>query len=364
MNSVARRVRPAPDENLSAARQYQRAAPVVLPLPPRPAEIPTSGLLPLDHLLAVATGGPIFPGRAPTFPARFQGPESSPGGARRFSLLTYNVWGIPPLAGYGSSDPHRFETIGDRLAATGHDVVCLQEVWDARSLVILARAGRRFPYVSEGAPCRGSLGRLFRTTGLVTLSAHPVVRSETLVFSSTSGIERCVKKGMLWTRIRLPGGRELDVYNCHLASKPESLNTYCVSEEECVRVRGAQVAEAAEWVARRRESGIPVIVAGDCNCEEDSAERRALEAAFGHDLYRTRHPAVHGTPAEREERAGVTYDTGGANIYAAFREEPSERLDYVFLGRGPRPSVAAAREFTSEPLSDHYAVSVTLAGNL
>ena len=92
------------------------------------------------------------------------------------SLLSYNVWGLPKLFGFGSPEPERYSRIAQILRTRDYDVVALQEMWDRKTDIITRGSGFEFSAHATG------VSGLFGKSGLATLSRHPIVRTASHMF--------------------------------------------------------------------------------------------------------------------------------------------------------------------------------------
>ena len=276
----------------------------------------------------------------------------------RISLLTWNVWGLPFALGFGSKAPWRYEAIAAKLKGSAYDVVALQEMWDRRTDVILHQSG--FQYAAAGKKMHG----LRNSSGLLTLSRYPIAASETLAFSQKSGIEHFVNKGALFTRVVLPTGQCLDIYNVHLASPPEGLNHCFTTDAAAAAIRAAQIKELDNWVNSRRVADVPVILMGDFNTGEESKEYLLLKQRFSNDLYRARYPCVD--LCNQRTFLGHTFDSL-ANRWA-LGKGPTGRLDQIWLPFMNTDELTVQSMVTipeaGHELSDHYglATAVTFFG--
>jgi endonuclease/exonuclease/phosphatase family metal-dependent hydrolase len=271
-------------------------------------------------------------------------------------LLSLNVWGLPQLCGMGSIDPHRFEIITDQLKKGSDDIVLLQEMWDSQTNSILENSG--FPYIGKATK-----DGLIHGSGLITLSRFPILETEFLQFSETSGLERFVKKGALRTRIRLPSDDIIDVINVHFASPPEKINKLFVSYRHYEEIIHAQLQELRLWLSQRNSAPDMTIVGGDFNIREDHKFYPEMKNAFGVDVYRLRH-GVEGYSwcDDNLARVGFTFDPS-FNSYARRSQYHPERIDYFWIDEKNIENAACGSQmrFTSEHVSDHFGVELTIA---
>ncbi len=96
-------------------------------------------------------------------------------------FLTYNVWGLPRLFGFGARDFWRYEKIAQVLSAGSCHIVGLQEVWNGAARSLVEKSA--FPYVGGG----DRAGKFLRSSGLVTLSRSPIIYEESIAFGERSG---------------------------------------------------------------------------------------------------------------------------------------------------------------------------------
>lgn len=320
------------------------SAPLSLGIPPE------RGLLPIRCAKGVSALCSLTPHELfRFFTATTAEPHLVPRHAQSITLGSFNVCGLPlPRV----REPQRFEEIGALLTNGDVEVWTLQEMWSAASRRTFSHLQGRFYFrLADGTPRQAF--RLFGKSGLITLSRHPITDSRFVPFTHTYGVERTVRKGVLWTRIAHPAGL-IDVFNVHLISPPESLNRWMTREDRIDRVRVRQVRDLRRVMDQVRTAGVPQFISGDCNAAEGSLAHLSLTRGDLVDLYRARHPAGCG-------RAGFTFDTELNRLAALCGEEYRARLDYI-VGRGlpEHLCVDAYSPDLPRPLSDHYPLIVRM----
>lgn len=254
-------------------------------------------------------------------------------------ILTLNTWGFRwPL---GRHRDLRLSRLSAHLRTTPYDLVALQELWGSSS-DHLAASGLRW-VEPQGPPHRGPR----RDAHGLGLKVRPGLRAERVrlgLFSRGSGFDLLKSKGFEVATVTVEG-TPVHVVNTHLQASPRA-----------ARVRRHQLDEllaAAEGLAG------PVILAGDFNLFRHGSEDRAAHAALG----------AHGfhDASEALDRPEPTWRT--ANPYVP-KSQGDERFDRVYLRKGVRPCGTrvslvprTSRVLVDDaaPLSDHEAVSVTVA---
>lgn len=140
----------------------------------------------------------------------------------RFSLLSYNLWGLP-ISLEGHDQERRFDLIPDKIVELSADIVCLQECFD-KNLRVKLKQGL-FPHYNSMARfgCwRRAMGVLNMDCqgGLMTLSKFPIIEEQFIPFihhKGTNMIEKIGAKGLLVTVIDL-GRDTINVINTHMYS--------------------------------------------------------------------------------------------------------------------------------------------------
>jgi endonuclease/exonuclease/phosphatase family metal-dependent hydrolase len=209
--------------------------------------------------------------------------------AESFSLLTYNIRGLPPVL----TDDGRDEQVS-RIAesVTEYDVVLLQEVFGYDDLVHQAANPRQLFHGPEPrlamadlpvfllgyVPCRLSrFCELPTSAGLAVLVFDDAIDGTLLVsrpYSSCNGYlgsasDCLARKGFLGVSLRV-GGMEVHVYNTHLDAGRSAADR---------DVRRRQLAEMARSI-NRLSRHVPVIVAGDFNLRRADGGDMDLRDAF------------------------------------------------------------------------------------
>ncbi|MEV4336693.1 jacalin-like lectin [Streptomyces sp. NPDC049590] len=193
----------------------------------------------MGRLLGTLTAG-LLAGSGLTASA---GTAQAAAGSGTFSVLTYNVAGLPE--GLSSSHPAaNTPLISPRLA--GYGIVNVQEDFNYHAALY---AGDHHPYRTATSGGAG-LG-----DGLNTLSAHPLEDFERVRWNDCAGTDCLTPKGFTLARVRLAEGVYVDLYNLH----PNAGDSAAA-----LAARRANIAQLSAFV-RANSAGNAVIVTGDTN---------------------------------------------------------------------------------------------------
>ena len=165
------------------------------------------------------------------------------------NILLWNVWLLPPPL----SDMiarSRANRISPLLA--NYDIVILNEAFSYKAQLL---SQIKYPY-------RVSLHRRscfdFLDSGLIVLSAHPIIRSEMEHYRTRTWWDRLACKGIIFCRIKLPNDEEIDVYSTHMQAGHSD------GEQSS---RDKQASQLSEFILRNsgEKEGRRVVLAGDMN---------------------------------------------------------------------------------------------------
>jgi hypothetical protein len=254
-----------------------------------------------------------------------------------FSLLTYNVAGLPE--GLSSGNPEaNTPIIGQRLAP--YDVVQVQEDFNYHASLY---ANDTHPYRT---PTSG--GAAFGD-GLNTLSDFAYNDFTRDDWNSCNGTDCLTPKGFTWSRIRLAEGVLVDFYNLH----PNAGTT-----DADLAARRANITELSTFIAAN-SVGNAVVVAGDTNTRYTRTGDNIRDLLSTNGL----------TDAwVQEERGGVPPAAGSTALVCddANVTDACEVVDKI-LYRGNRYITLALDEYRNDNaafrtaddkmLSDHYPIA-------
>lgn len=258
-----------------------------------------------------------------------------------FWVLSYNAHGLPAWIAR-DAPAERFAQIV-KLAAT-YDIALLQENFVDSDFAILA-AGLPGRFLERGNGSRGGwMGMLSMLCGScgsgLTVAVAPHLPAQLLdrgAYDScagwVSGANDCwASKGYLATRVTLPNGASIDVYDLHL-------DAGLGPADHAVRTQQIEVLRSH---IQRLSDGRAVIVGGDFNLDARTPRDRILLDRFATDLHLS-HSGAGGSALHWTEQIDHVYYRSGAGT----------TLQVLNAGEG--------KEFVGhdkKPLSDHPAIVV------
>lgn len=208
----------------------------------------------------------------------------------QFSVLTYNLEGLPWPARKGRAEPLR--EIGARLAAmnadgSAPDIALFQEMFSPSAKQAVEGSGygaiapgpRRVRSPKDGPerkisgkakPLKGELGLRVLGSGLSIASRYPIVARDREAFGrrACAGFDCLANKGVMMARIYLPGvPLPVDVYNSHMNARGASK----VSEKRNLEAHRRQVAMASAFISDTSDGDLALIFGGDFNMRHSEA---------------------------------------------------------------------------------------------
>ena len=277
-------------------------------------------------------------------------------------ILTYNIHGWRTAAGAPN-----VAAVGDVLLATGADIIGLNEVFYPRRVggnsrpaleEVAERLGMHFVFgpclrwpAQDDMPADAYGNALLSRWPIAASAAHHLTSKEEDPKGLLAGKEQ---RGLLETRILLPGERPLTVYVTHLDHTDE--------EARLVQLRVART-----WLGRDRSR--PHLVMGDFNAisrwdwPEAALDelRRSADAKDGNLTGGPQGPRA----VAQMEKAGyedlfARFGAPGARTYLG--SEAAIRIDYFFASPALAAAATACTVWTeSDGVSDHRPVMAEVA---
>lgn len=253
---------------------------------------------------------------------------------------------------FGSDQEVRAERIGSSLGE--YSIIGLQETFSNDSKPILEQTKW-----SHHAYRQADGGFLKDSSGLTMLSKHKMLDTDFHEFSFSSGTDKLSRKGVIFTRIDVPGVGPIDIYNTHLQADADTasdivnalsfasvllspaLSLFGSSPPSPEAIRKTQIDEIADFV-KKHDQGNPTFFTGDFNLVEGSDNYNHLLNTLGvKDSFDELHPNADGFSSPEDKK----------------------RFDYVFYRSGDKQTVKPiSSELThTEPIdgmkvSDHFGV--------
>lgn len=269
--------------------------------------------------------------------------------AEPLRLVSYNIWGAPIA---GKQINSRAPKIGARLAESGADIIAVQEAFQGclvGNQPAMVQKTARYPYQALGPSPKGLR---CVSSGLQTLSKHPIIKKAWLRFTRCGGTDCFSAKGVLFTRIRHAVLGEIDVYNTHMNADD--------------RYSGVRQSQVRQWIRMAQKySGDhtrPVIVAGDLNATEDFPEIRELRSAL--ELRDSYQEEILARGGDSIAVNGYTSDPSRSGNHANPKETP-KRIDYILYrpASGKTAQVMKSKlsyddhVWNGKALSDHFGIT-------
>ena len=205
--------------------------------------------------------------------------------SRELSVLTYNIHGLPwPMAAHRGE---ALKAIGRELAEMRKagrqpDIVLIQEGFRGETADLARISGYRYwakgptrsERPSEPAPADGGAYRKaryrtrgegwgkFTSAGLHVLSDAPILGVSTAAFHYCAGFDCLANKGVMMTRIAVPGvPGGVDVVNTHLNSRHASKTP----DAHSLQAHNLQIDELNAFITDHHDVERPLLVGGDFN---------------------------------------------------------------------------------------------------
>lgn len=221
----------------------------------------------------------------------------------RLNIMTYNIR-------YASDQPeiHSWDNRRDGIieSFSGVDIAGLQEVLPVQveylktklpGYRMIYRSREKDPLEGEGVPL------LYRQDRFALLDSGIFWLSGTPDAPGSNTWQAACNRIVTWCRFRdIPSGREFFVFNTHL-------------DHVSQHAREMSIRLILEYISNMA-SGLPVILMGDFNVEEDNAVYRRITEYGLKDAYREIHPA--------SDSADLTFHGWRSEI-------GSSRIDYIFV---------------------------------
>lgn len=292
----------------------------------------------MKYLLLIAMLMGVFNGQAQT---NYDDKDS-------YRILCLNAWMIPFKRRKANT---RARLIGKY--SKEYDFVALQEVFNRRQRKLITREINRGAWFDN----RYQTTPFLRVnSGVFNLSKYKVIKSSFKRFSRCGDFQCLSGKGVLHTRLKLPDGKELDLYNTHLQPFSSGKD-----------IRKHQIGEILAHIKKTNDGKRAVILAGDFNISASRSEYPlVIEQLEEFGLYDAWTLLNYDDP-------GYTWDSN-INKWAQRTDKNNRtqhRFDYIFVKDGSRDKIellssdivfdeplSMSKKSKKYFLSDHFGVEV------
>lgn len=104
----------------------------------------------------------------------------------------------------------------------------------------------------------------FMDAGVATVSKYPITATDTHTYTKGNQIDGWVPKQVIWTLVKLPNDRLINIFNTHM----QATHTHLPNRTASDVIRNKQVEELVEFVREKtRAYSFPSLVCGDFNLD-------------------------------------------------------------------------------------------------
>ncbi|HXH76063.1 MAG TPA: endonuclease/exonuclease/phosphatase family protein [Bacteriovoracaceae bacterium] len=189
-------------------------------------------------------------------------------------IASYNIKGLPfPIQ---INHTARYKAIVHEIRAMenqgqGPDVILVQEAFSVMTRYVHKHLKDIYPYKA-----RGPGNRIKWNSGLEILSKYPITRATITTFGSCDSFDCLARKGVLFTRIKLPGTvGEVDIYNTHMQANNGPRAPFAE------KVRNDQTETMIQFINNTHEKNLPMFIGGDLNTKPQAANYARFMEEFG-----------------------------------------------------------------------------------
>jgi phospholipase C len=279
---------------------------------------------------------------------------SFPGDLR---VLTHNLQMLPtPI---GRNDLGRAVLFGEASYWRGYDVVALQELFDVwASPVVLGHLRPEYPnqtpIISSSRTgwdfTMGSPHPTITSGGVAIVSRYPIVEMGQHIYPTGCGADALAAKGFAYAKISRDG-RFVHVISTHLQAND---STCYLTLQNPATIRASQLQAIATFIAGRNiPSSEPVLITGDLNISQGSAEYRSMLSTLGASAPTAFTGAPFSMDGSTNSMAGGSRSTIDYVLFERNHLRPADWTNEVLTPKSPQWSWAGR---TYEDYSDHYPV--------
>lgn len=258
----------------------------------------------------------------------------------RLKVLSWNIYMLPPIV-VRKGKEERAYAIVEELKKSDYDVIVFQEAFLTKARDIISK-GLDSVYKYAYGPANSSKPNIKTNSGVWVISKIPLRELGQIEFSAKAGIDKWARKGAMMLEGEF-NGNTFQVLGTHLQSE----NQQPVREKQMDQIY-------MELISKYRNDGVPQIICGDMNTENDMKEHychmlNCLDAEDGAMTTSTNNIEVE------------TYDGENNELAQFYGAKKKNTLDYILL-RTNGKKIRSVQRFVSvlkkgkKHLSDHYGV--------
>ncbi len=260
------------------------------------------------------------------------------------NVASYNVFLRPAILNIGQHNRERAAAIGAWAQHNNFHLMLLQEAWDMRALEQLVESVPQLKHIVTSR--RPSLPKALISSGLMILSAYPIIDTKEMIYHACSGADCLSTKGLLYAAIQPRSGPKLHIITTHLNAGADAT---------AIASRRSQLTQLKAWIAHHIPKDEQLIIAGDFNVD---AKSRPEEYAF---MVKTLGLSPISYPMNG------TVNCHGQTVRCP-NSVPEKQLDYIFINQRTQGELELVVEHHPNLIdvngqklyaSDHRAVSLT-----
>jgi hypothetical protein len=252
------------------------------------------------------------------------------------SLLTWNIFMMPPWVHESPRNGPRAAAIAATLLEESFDIICLQKVFDSSAREIMeASLAARYPY--RYGPANDDGCSLNLNSGVWVLSQYPLTDKQEIQFGTCSGVECFSRKGAMMLSGAC-GPHSFRLVVTHLQGEEGAAFTL-----RNQKIRDGQIAMIAKYLVAPHKADtdpqdnipIPFFFCGDFGTPRFKSDASTETKSYGCMLHKLE--AVNG-----EDPRFTLVDDLRVNSLATDDTARRNELDYILV-RDPRRRVCVER---------------------
>lgn len=132
-------------------------------------------------------------------------------------IISWNICGLPKKINFFHNPNKKINLVIDKLLQLNSDVICLQEVFDyglRKKIIDKLEENSYNIHFNDSGKCKSMMS----SNGLLTASKYNIIGTDLLNYTTGSGYDFFIKKGILTVSIYHPILKEIEIHNTHMQS--------------------------------------------------------------------------------------------------------------------------------------------------